>query len=208
MGVIFKYSKNIAKTGTKLLIPLLVVDTAWSLIRYILLQTVFNDTFPSEFVVIESIITNMLFTAFLGVLAAGMLMLGIYYSRASKFGIIGPILLIIEVGLKIAFIFFRFTQLIRNSEFMEKTIYIFELVTSSLLILAFILYDIFQHQLKQKENIGYGRGPFPYLFGFFALTYPISYTLNLFNVDFTSNNIVFSIIRTLAYTACILEILV
>ncbi|NHJ05478.1 MAG: hypothetical protein EAX90_11685 [Candidatus Heimdallarchaeota archaeon] len=210
MGVSFKYSKKVAKTGTRLLIGLLVIDTTWSLVRFIIFNTVFGGTAPNDFVVIDSIITNILFTSFLGVLASGMLMLGIYYSKISKWGLIASILLVGEFGIKVAFIFFRFTQLIGSfyEDYMFTTFNIFELATSTLLISSFILYDVFQRQLKSRAEIGYGKSPFPYIFGLFAIIYPITNILYIAGIDVTQIVNVFAIIRTLAYIATILEILV
>ena len=205
----FIVSKRIAKTGTKLLIPLLVIDTAWSLIRMIIFHTAYNGEIPETFAIIDNITTNLLFTSFLIVLTIGMFMLAIYYQKHSKIGIYSSTLLIAFIGIKAAFIFFRFTQLLGNfdKDYMQDTFHIFELVTALLLIAAFILYDIFQYQLKKNANIGYGRSPFPYLFGFFALFYPIANFLHLIGVEYQTNNAAYSVMRTFSYAASILEII-
>ena len=210
MGVSYNYAKRTAKLGTKLLIPLLVIDTAWALVRYIIFHTAFNHTIPDEFVAIESIITNLIFTSFLIILTIGMMLYAIYYSKHSKIGIYACVLLISFIGIKIAFIFFRFTQVIGGfyTDYMTTTFHIFETVTAFLLIFAYIIYDIFQGQIKRGANIGYGHSPFPYMFGFFALAYPIGNILQLAGIDFTTMNIPFSILRTLAFAASILEIIV
>jgi len=213
LAVNFTHAKRIAKLGTKLLIPLLVFDTAWAIVGYILFHTVYNGTFDEKyekFVIIDGIITNLLFTSFLVVLTIGMVMLAIYYQKHSKIGITGSILLIAFIGIKIAFIFFRFIQLINSysGEFMTNTFYIFEFVTAILFIVALILYDIFQTQIKKRANIGYGRSPFPYIFAIFALAFPIANILGLAGVDYLNMNAVFTILRTLAFTASILEIIV
>ncbi|MHA1354042.1 MAG: hypothetical protein ACTSXA_12790 [Candidatus Heimdallarchaeota archaeon] len=213
MAVNFTHTKRIAKLGTKLLIPLLVIDTAWAIVVYILFHTTFNgviDERYDKFVIINGIITNLLFTSFFVVLTIGMLMFAIYYQKYSKIGIYASIPLISFIGIKIAFIFFRFIQLINSysGEYMSDIFYIFEIVTASLLILGLILYDVFQTHLKKRANIGYGRSPFPYIFAFFALSYPISNILSLAGVDYTNMNVVFTVLRTLAFTASILEIIV
>ena len=210
MGVSYEYSKRIAKLGTRLLIGLLVIDITWSLIRFILFNTTFGGTTPNKFIVIDSIISNLVFTIFIGILVTGMMMLSIYYSKISTFGIIASILLISEVGIKIAFIFFRFTQLLGSfyDDYMFITFHIFELTTSMLLILTFLVFDVFQRELKRKVDIGYGKSPFPYIFGFFALIYPITNILSIAGIDVTANDNVFGILRTIAYIATILEILV
>jgi hypothetical protein len=209
MGVRFNYAKKTAKLGTKLLIPLLVIDTAWALIRYLLFHTTFNHTIPDRFVTIESIITNSIFTSFLIVLTIGMTMFAIYYSKQSKLGIYACVLLISFIGIKIAFIFFRFTQVIGNfyTDYMTNTFHVFEMVTAFLLIFAYIVYDNFQGQLKRTANIGYGHSPFPYLFGFIALVYPISNIIQLAGIDIAVEPL-FSILRSLAFAASILEIIV
>ena len=210
MGVSYEYSKRIAKLGTRLLIGLLVIDITWSLIRFILFNTTYGGTAPDKFIVIDSIISNLIFTIFIGILVTGMMMLSIYYSKISTFGIIASILLISEVGIKIAFIFFRFTQLLGSlyEDYMVITFHIFELTTSMLLILTFIIFDVFQRELKRKADIGYGRSPFPYIFAFFALIYPITNILSIVGIDVTESDNVFAILRTIAYIATILEILV
>ena len=209
MAISFIYAKRTAKLGTKLLIPLLVIDTAWSVLRFIVIHTTFNSSIPETFVIIESIITNLLFTVFLCILTAGVLMLAIYYSKLSKFGIYATVLLLSFIGIKVAFIFFRFTQLIRDysSDYMTQAFHVFELITACLLILSFILFDIFQIQLKKHANIGYGHSPFPYIFAIFAVIYPIANILSLAGVDYISINAAFTIMRTLAFVASILEII-
>lgn len=210
MGISFKYSKRIAKIGTQLLIPLIVIDTAWSLIRFVLYNTLYDGEIPRDFDLIDNIVTNILFTAFACVLAIGMMMLSIYYIKISRTGIVASVSLFSHVGIKVAFIFFRFIQLILGytDEYMRNTFYTFELVTSLLLIGVFIVLDIFQRQLMNRANIGKGGSVFPYIFGFFALIYPISNVLSLLNIDFVSNPIAFPIMRTIAYVASMIQILV
>ncbi len=213
MAVNFTYTKRTAKLGTKLLIPLLVIDTAWALVVYILFHTVYNGTIDDKydkFVIIDGIISNLLFTSFFVVLTIGMLMFAIYYQKHSKIGIFASIPLMSFIGIKVAFIVFRFIQLVNgySGEYIANTFYIFELVTACLLIIGLILYDIFQTQLKKRANIGYGRSPFPYIFAIFALSYPISNILSLAGVDYTNMNVVFTVLRALAFAASILEIIV
>ena len=213
MAVSFVYAKRLAKLGTKLLIPLLVIDTAWSLIHYLIFHTTFNGTIDARyenFKLIEGIITNLLFTSFFVVLTIGMFMLALYYQKQSKLGIYTSVLLISFIGIKVVFIVFRFIQLIGSysQDYKSNTFYLFELITSIFLIFALILYDVFQTQLKKRANIGYGRSPFPYIFSFFALSYPIANILSLAGIDYLNINAAFTILRTLAFTASILEIIV
>ncbi len=210
MGISFKYAQRIAKLGTQLLIPLIVFDTTWSLIRFILYNTTFDGESTTKFNIIENIITNTLFASFACVLAFGIMMLGIYYIKFNKLAIIASITLLMYVGIKVAFIFFKFTQLIPVpiDEYMNNTFYVFELVTSLLLILVFIIFDIFQRRLKIRGEIGYGGSIFPYIFGTLALVYPISNILSLLQVDYESNTVAFPIMRTIAFVACMIEILI
>ncbi|MHA1556073.1 MAG: hypothetical protein ACTSPM_03980 [Candidatus Heimdallarchaeota archaeon] len=210
MGISFKYAQRIAKLGTQLLIPLIVFDTTWALIRFILYNTTFVEKSTTKFNLIESIITNALFASFACVLAIGIMMLGIYYIKINKLAIIASIALLMYVGIKVAFIFFKFSQLIPVplDDYMNNTFYIFELITSLLLILVFIIFDIFQRRLKIRGDIGYGGSIFPYIFGTLALVYPISNFLSLLQVDYESNAIAFPIMRTIAFVACMIEILI
>jgi len=216
LAVNFTYTKRIAKLGTKLLIPLLVIDTAWALVVYILFHTTFGgvlDERYEKFAIIEGIISNLLFTSFIVVLTIGMFMFAIYYQKHSKIGIYGAVLLVAFIGIKVAFIFFRFIQLINidnvdSKPHLTTIFYSFEFVTAILLIVALILYDVFQTRLKKRSNIGYGRSPFPYIFAFFALSYPISNILSLAGVDYTNMNVVFTVLRALAFAASITEIIV
>ena len=210
MGVNLSFSKRITRIGAQLLIPLLVIDTAWSLIRFIIFNTVYGGTVNERFDLIDNIITNILFTTFMVVLVIGLMMLSIYYIKVDRMGLVASILLICFIGIKTAFIFFRFTQLFGDfdAQYMENTFHIFELTTGLLLILAIISFDVFIRLLKKKIDNGIGGGPFAYLFGFFALIYPIANILSLANVDFVGNVVGFSIMRTLAFIGSILEILV
>ncbi len=225
MAVNFTYTKRLAKLGTKLLIPLLVIDTAWALVVYIIFHTVYGgiiDVRYEKFVIINSIISNLLFTSFFVVLTTGMFMFAIYYKKHSKMGIHGAVLLVAFIAIKVAFIVYRFIQLsiinnstdltdpevIRNLEVLTNIFYIFEFVTAILLIVGLILYDIFQTRLKKRSNIGYGRSPFPYIFALFALSFPIANILGLAGVDYLNMNVVFTVLRALAFAASILEIIV
>ena len=124
-------------------------------------------------------------------------------------GLISAIFLIAMFGLKIAFIFFRFIQLLTASyqDFMIKTFQIFELSTAFLFMSAFILFEIFQRQLRSRAGIGYGWGPFPYFFFLFGLVYPIANILSLMGVPFQNNETVLVIMEILSIIAAILEIL-
>ncbi len=219
MGINFKYAQRIAKIGTQLLIPLIVIDTTWALIRFILYNTTFVEKSTTNFNLIENIITNILFASFTCVLATGMMMLSIYYIKINKLAIFASISLYFYVCIKAAYIFFKFTQLIPGPIelhgtmedyiiYMNNIFYTFELVTSLLLIFVFIVFDIFQRRLKSKANIGYGGSLFPYIFGVFALIYPISNILSLLQVDYESNTVAFPIMRTIAFVACMVEILI
>ena len=210
MGISFKYAKRIAKTGTLLLIPLIVIDTAWSFVEFILYNTVFDGTIPFTFDLIDNITTNLLYTSFACVLATGMIMLSIYYIKVSRMGLIASISLFSFIGVKVAFIIFRFIQLMLQytDTYMENTFYIFELVTSLLLMAMLIFFDFFQRRLKSRKNIGYGGSVFPYIFASVGSVYPISSILSLFDVDYVSNIIAFPIMRTLAFVASIFQILV
>ena len=210
MGISFKYAKRIAKTGTLLLIPLVVIDTAWALIEFILYNTVFGGTIPFNFELIDNLTTNLLYTSFACVLATGILMISIYYIKIDKMGIVASFSIFSFIGVKVAFIIFRFIQLIlqHTDTYMENTFYIFELVTSLLWIIMLIFFDIFQRRLKSKGNIGYGGSMFPYIFASLGSVYPISSMLSLFGVDYVSNEIAFPIMRTLAFVSSIFQILV
>ncbi|HUT80952.1 MAG TPA: hypothetical protein VMZ29_07095 [Candidatus Bathyarchaeia archaeon] len=210
MGVSYRYAKNTAKLGAKLLIAILVIDMAYALVRFIIFKTAFSTDFPAVFLPIESIITNSIFTSFIGILAAGIMMLGIYYFKYSKLGIISAILLFIECGIKIAFIFYQFTILFGNLDpnYVAFLSEFFNLSASLLYIFTFIFFNIFWRQLKKKTNIGLGQGFIPYLFGFFAITYPIVNILNLTNHAFLDMSTpVIAIVQTLAFVAAIFEII-
>jgi hypothetical protein len=210
MGISFKYAKRIAKTGTLLLIPLIVIDTAWALIEFILYNTVFGGTIPFNFDLIDNLTTNLLYTSFACVLATGMLMFSIYYVKLSRVGIVASFSIFSFIGVKIAFIIFRFIQLIlqHTDAYMENTFYIFELITSLLWMAMLIFFDIFQRRLKSRADIGYGGSMFPYIFSSLGSVYPISSILSLFGVDYISNEIAFPIMRTIAFVASIFQILV
>jgi len=209
MGISYKYAKKVAKAGTKLLIGLLVFDTAYTLIRYILYKVKYNNTLPTEYLIIERIITNTIFTTFIGVLAAGMLMLGLYYFKVSKWGFIAAAILVVEIGIKIAFIFYQFSLLLigTNQAFIEKITEIFQLSTTILFISTFILNDIFQRRLKKRVAIGYGKSMLPYIFGLFAVIYPIANILNLLAIDYLSKPVGFAFMHLFSYFAAILEII-
>jgi len=61
--------------------------------------------------------------------------------------------------------------------------------------------------LRNRASIGYGRGPLPYLFGFFALVYPISNILNLANINYTAS-VALIFMHMFSYIAAILQIIV
>ncbi|MBN1329806.1 MAG: hypothetical protein JXA54_10060 [Candidatus Heimdallarchaeota archaeon] len=210
MGISYRYAKNIAKLGAKLLIALLVIDMAYALVRFIIFKTAFSVDFPAAFLPIESIITNSIFTSFIGILAAGIMMFGIYYFRYSKLGIISAILLFFECGIKIAFISYQFTILFGNLDpnYIAFLSEIFELSASLLFIFTFIFFNIFWRQLKRKVNIGLGQGFVPYLFGFFALAYPLVNILNLTGNTFLNlSTPIIAIIHTFSFIAAIFEII-
>ena len=210
MGLSYRYTKNISKVGLRGIIALLVLDTAWSLIRFIIFQASFDGTPPDNFLIIDNIITNLLYTTFLGIFAAGMFMLGIYYLKSSKIGLIASIFLIGDVGVKIAYIIFRFSQLISHTfddPVILNLVQVFEMTTGFLLIATFIVFDVFQRQLKSRADIGNGGGFLPYVFGFPALIYPITNILNMANVDYFSSVAALSIMHLLAYIAVIIEII-
>ena len=209
MGISYRYAKYLSKLGTRLLITLLVFDTAWTLIRFIIIHIKFGGNPPTTFEPIEKIVTNCIYLTFIAILAVGMILLGFYYLRFSKFGIIAATLLVIQVGIKVAYIFFRISELGSsiNQEFLDNLIQIFNMSTSLLIIATFISFDVFQNQLHNRASIGYGRGPFPYLFGFFALIYPISNILNLVNINYTES-VALIFLHMFSYIAAILEIIV
>ncbi|MGC9781505.1 MAG: hypothetical protein HZR80_19860 [Candidatus Heimdallarchaeota archaeon] len=210
MGISYRYAKHISKNGLRGLIALLVLDTSWSLIRFIIYHAAFDGNPSNNFMTIDNIITNCLYTAFLGALAVGMFMLGIYYFKISKIGLIASIFLIGEVGVKTAYIFFRFTQLISQSyddPIILNLIQVFEMTTGFLLISTFVVFDFFQRQLKSRAGIGYGPGFLPYVFGIPALIYPITNILNLANVDYINTVAALPIMHMLSYVAAILEII-
>ena len=66
---------------------------------------------------------------------------------------------------------------------------------------------MFQNQLRNRSGIGYGRGPLPYLFGFFALVYPISHILNLAGVNYI-DSVALIFMHIFSYIAAVLEIIV
>ncbi|MHA1123902.1 MAG: hypothetical protein ACTSPC_13990 [Candidatus Heimdallarchaeota archaeon] len=111
MGISYRYAKYLSKLGTRMLIALLVIDTAWTLVRFIIIHTTFGGTPPAAFEATEKIVTNSIYLTFIVILAVGMTLLGFYYLRFTKFGVIAATLLIIQVGIKIAYIFFRITEL-------------------------------------------------------------------------------------------------
>ena len=152
---------------------------------------------------------DLLKLTFIVILAVGMMLLGFYYLRFSKFGVIAAMLLVVQVGIKIAYIFFRITGLANGitQEVLDNLIQIFNMSTSFLIIVTFITFDVFQNQLHNRAGIGYGRGPFPYLFGFFALVYPISNILNLVNVNYTES-VALIFMHMFSYIAAILQIIV
>lgn len=209
MGISYRYAKYLSKLGTRMLIALLVLDTAWTLVRFIVIHTTFGGNPPTTFEATEKIITNSIYLIFIMILAIGMILLGFYYLRFSKFGVIAAMLLVVQVGIKIAFIFFRITGLANGitQEVLDNLIQIFNLSTSFLIIVTFIAFDVFQNQLHNRAGIGYGRGPFPYLFGFFALVYPISNILNLVNVNYTES-VALIFMHMFSYIAAILQIIV
>ncbi len=210
MGVSYKYAKNIAKLGARLLIGLLVLDMAYALIRFIIFNTVYSTEIPAAFLPIESIVTNCIFTSFIGILAAGIMMLGIYYFKYSKLGIISAILLIIECGIKIAFIFYQFTILFGNldPDYVTFITEIFELSASLLFIFTFLFFNIFWRQLKRRINTGLGQGFIPYVFGFFALVFPLVNIFNLTGHTFSAMSTpVIAIMHTLSFAAAIFEII-
>ena len=209
MGISYRYAKYLSKLGTRMLIALLVIDTAWTLIRFIIIHTTFGGTPPIAFEPIEKLVTNSIYLIFIVILAVGMILLGFYYLRFTKFGIIAATLLVIQVGIKIAYIFFRITELASEitQVFLDNLIQIFDLSTTLLIIFTFITFDVFQNQLRNRSGIGYGRGPLPYLFGFFALVYPISHILNLAGVNYTES-VALIFMHIFSYIATILEIIV
>ncbi|MCF2144129.1 MAG: hypothetical protein K9W42_10540 [Candidatus Heimdallarchaeota archaeon] len=209
MGVSYRYAKNVAKTGTKLLIGLLVFDTAYTLIRYILYKVKYHNILPEQYLIIERIITNTIFTVFIGVLAAGMLMLGLYYFKVSKWGFIVATILVVEIGIKIAFIFYQFSLLLigTNQAFIEQITEIFQLSTALLFIFTFILNDFFQRKLKKRVAIGYGKSMLPYVYGLFALIYPITNILNLLEIDYLTKPVGFAFMHLFSYFAAILGII-
>jgi hypothetical protein len=210
MGLSFKYAKQLAKLGTKLMILLLVVDTAWSLIRFIIFRTACGGICPEQFITIDNLITNLLFTIFLTILVVGIVLLSVYYRNISRLGIPASILLLIEIGFKVTIIIFRFSQLLGDyyGSNMMITINICEMVSSILFILSFIVFDLFQNQLKRNKEIGLGWSPIPYLFAAFALIYPINNILTIVNSSYEIlYPTLFAIFRTLAYIATIIEII-
>jgi hypothetical protein len=209
MGISYRYAKNLSKLGTRLLIALLVIDTAWTLIRFIIIHTTFGGSPPAAFEPTDKIVTNCIYLIFIVILAVGMTLLGFYYLKHSKFGVIAAVLLIIQVGLKIAYIFFRISELGSEvtQEFLGNLIQILDMSTTLLLIAMFITFDVFQNQLHNRVGIGYGRGLLVYLFGFFALIYPITNILNLASINFTESvGLIF--MHLFSYVATILLIIV
>ncbi|MHA1123452.1 MAG: hypothetical protein ACTSUW_00010 [Candidatus Heimdallarchaeota archaeon] len=209
MGISYRYAKYLSKLGTRMLIALLVIDTAWTLVRFIIIHTAFGGNPPATFEATEKIVTNSIYLTFIVILAVGMILLGFYYLRFTKFGFIAATLLVIQVGIKIAYIFFRITELASGitQEFLNNLIQIFDLSTTLLIIITFITFDVFQNQLHNRAGIGYGRGPLPYLFGFFALVYPLSNILNLANINYTES-VALTFMHMFSYIAAILQIIV
>jgi len=209
MGISYRYAKYLSKLGTRLLIVLLVLDTAWTLVRFIIIHTTYGGNPPATFEPTEKIVTNLIYLIFIVILSIGMTLLGSYYLKFSKFGVVAASFLIIQVGLKITYVFFRISELATGvtKEFLINLIQILDMSTALLLIATFISFDIFQNQLNNRAGIGFGRGPLPYLFGFFALIYPITNLLNLVGVNFTESvGLIF--MHMFSYIAAILEIIV
>ncbi len=209
MGISYRYAKYLSKLGTRLLIGLLVLDTAWTLVRFVIIHTTYGGNPPVTFEPTEKIVTNLIYLIFIVILSIGMTLLGSYYIKNSKFGIVTASLLIIQVGLKIAYVFFRISELASGvtQEFLANLIQILDMSTALLLIATFISFDIFQNQLNTRTGIGFGRGPLPYLFGFFAIIYPITNILNLVGVNYIESvGLIF--MHMFSYIAAILEIIV
>ena len=76
-----------------------------------------------------------------------------------------------------------------------------------LLIITFIVFDVFQRQLKFRADIGYGAAFLPYVFGVPALIYPIANILTIASVDYTSSVAALAIMQMLSYVASIIEII-
>jgi len=209
MGISYRYAKYLSKLGTRLLIALLVFDTAWTIVRFIVIHITFGGNPPAAFEPIEKIVTNCIYLTFIMILAVGLILLGFYYLRFSKFGVIAATLLVIQVGIKITYIFFRISELASGitQVFLENLIQICDLSTTLLIIATFITFDVFQNQLHNRAGIGYSRGPLPYLFGFFALIYPISNILNLANINYTES-LALIFMHMFSYIATVLEIIV
>ncbi|MBD3192990.1 MAG: hypothetical protein GF308_20300 [Candidatus Heimdallarchaeota archaeon] len=211
LGINLDYARRIAKTGAMLQIGLLVFDYVWILVRFVIFNTTFkNRPIPQRFLTLDNLITNLLFTSLLLIFSVGVILIGLYYIKKSQFGIIAGIFLAATLGIKIAFIFFRFIQLITESYegYMEMTFHLFELSTAMLFMSSFILYDIFLIQLQKREGIGYGGSFFPYLYVLFGLIFPIANLLAIIGVPFWENRIVLAIMETITLIAGILEIIV
>lgn len=207
MGINFQSAKNLCKLGVRLLIGLLAIDVLWSLVRFILVKTAYNDQIPDIFIPIDLIITNVLFLICIGLLVAGSLFLGFHYSKTSKLASIYAYLLIVIIVIKLAFITCQFILLADNFNniALERAIQILELTFNLIFISTFIIFNFFQKQLKEKEDLGFGHGIIPYLFTIFALIYPIINILNLSNISFSSQPAVNIVLHMFSYIAVIIE---
>ena len=84
MGISYRYAKYLSKLGTRMLIASLVLDTAWTLVRFIVIHTTFGGNPPVTFEATEKIVTTSIYLTFIVILAVGMMLLGFYYLRWDK----------------------------------------------------------------------------------------------------------------------------
>ncbi|NHJ41302.1 MAG: hypothetical protein FK731_14820 [Asgard group archaeon] len=207
MGINFQSAKNLCKLGLRLLIGLLSIDVLWTLIRYVVIKTSFNDVIPDIFVPIDLIITNVLFIICIVILAIGSLVLGSYYFKTSKLLSIYSCLLFIILGIKLMFIVCQFIVLTGNFDntVLNYITQIFELAFNLIFISSFIIFNFFQKHLKEREKFGFGHGIIPYVYTTFALIYPIINILNLSDISFSELKAVNIVLHMLSYTAVIIE---
>jgi hypothetical protein len=209
MGVDFQTSKNLCKLGIRLLIGLLTIDVIWTLARYFVLKIAYNDQVPDIFIPIDLIISNVLFIISVGFLAAGVLFLSFDFNKISKLGLVSASFLIVTMGIKIAFVICQFILLINplTEPTIETVCQSFELSFGLIYISFFIILNLFQKQLKDKTEIGFGQGIIPYIFAIFALIFPISNILNLANFSLETLNATVISLHVFSYFATIIEVI-
>jgi hypothetical protein len=203
----FNSAKNLCKLGIKIMIGLLVFDVLWTLIRFIFLKTIFNNTLPDNFLAIDHIVTNCIVIISLLLFVIGLIIITKHFFSLTKISLLPVITLAMVIFARLLLVIFNFVE-IYNSGLISETIFdSFDLSAYVLYIVTFIGLNIYHMQLKKHEAIGLGHGLLPYLFGFFGLIYPITNLLNILQISYLTRTYLLTFLHMVSYFAVILEII-